>query len=163
MSESSGMVKVVIPPVLYPLWARIVSDCLQQGEATSWRYKYIDTGYHRWGERFHRWQTIMHLNEVHHVNILKFTVLEAREQVPLSFLSFSPERRMHNSCFSPLLSSVMILTASGHRTSSVAYHMSGMAGLKYTKGQCYTLCNTSINIWEVEQRERRREEITLSP
>ncbi len=75
----------------------------------------------------------MQLNQVLHIDILKFTVLQVRELPPLSFLSFTPARRMHNSCFSLLLSSVVIfvyLTASGHRTPSVAYHTSGITGLK---------------------------------
>lgn len=64
----------------------------------------------------------------------------------LRFLALTPS--MHNRCFASTLSSVLIFiysAPSGHGSSVVPCSMSGTAGLKQTKGPCYTSCYTPCN------------------
>lgn len=64
----------------------------------------------------------------------------------LRFLGFTPS--VHNRCFASMLSSVLIFiysAPSGHGSSVVPCSTSGTAGLKQTKGPCYTSCYTPCN------------------
>lgn len=68
---------------------------------------------------------------------------------------------MPNSCFASVLSSVLIFiysAPSGHSSSVVPCSMSGTAGLKQTKGPCYTSsytpCNTSLTFAKQKQQKR---------
>lgn len=65
----------------------------------------------------------------------------------LSFLALTPSVQ-HNRCFASTLSSALIFiysAPSGHGSSVVPCSMSGTAGLKQTKGPCYTSCYTPRN------------------
>lgn len=75
----------------------------------------------------------------------------------LRFLSFTLS--MHNSCFASKLSSVLIFiyaAPSGHSPSVVPCSMSGTAGLKQTKGPCYTSCYTPCNTSLTFAKQKRQ-------